>query len=103
MKALAVAGKQPTTAGQRRGFMVAVLLLLVVVSSLAVIYSSFKSRQQFSRLQALRHESLALEEEWGRLLLEHSTWSTHERIERIATKQLDMAVPETNEIVVVSE
>ena len=88
---------------RRQMTIVLVLLVLVVASALAVIYSSYVSRQKFSQLQTLRHESMQLEEEWGRLLLEQSTWSTNERIERLAQTKLDMLVPETSAMVVVKE
>ena len=63
-------------AEQARLFMVSLLvLLLVVASALGVIYSSYKSRQLFSDLQQQNREAMRLEEDWGRLLLEQSTWA----------------------------
>lgn len=78
-----------------------VLLLLVLVSALAVVYSSFKSRQLFSDLQQMDRHAVQLEEDWGRLLLEQSTWSSYSRIEQIARARLDMVVPEAADIVLV--
>lgn len=83
--------------------LVAVLLVLVVGSALGVIYSSYKSRQLFAELQTLNRESIHLEEEWGRLLLEQSTWASHSRIERVARSELKMVVPEAGDIVVVEQ
>ena len=31
--------------------------------------------------------------EWGRLILEQSTWTAHSRIETLATEQLRMHIP----------
>lgn len=70
-----------------------VLLCLLVVSALAVIYSSHLARQLFSEHQRLEREGLVLQEDWGRLLLERSTWSSHDRIQRLAREQLNMVVP----------
>ena len=39
--------------------------------------------------------------EWGRLVLEQSTWTAYSRIERIATEQLGMKVPEPSDVILV--
>lgn len=77
------------------------VLLLVVSSALGVIYSSYKSRQLFSGLQQQGREAMRLEEEWGRLLLEQSTWASHARVERLAKSELKMVVPAPETIIVV--
>jgi cell division protein FtsL len=82
---------------------IAGLLLLVLASALAVIYSSYQSRQHFSALQNAKREAVRLEEEWGRLLLEQSTWASQNRIERLAAKQLRMMPPQARNIVVVGQ
>jgi cell division protein FtsL len=76
-------------------------LLLVLVSSLGVIYSTYKSRQLFSEVQLQNRESMRLEEQWGRLLLEQSTWSSQSRIEGLATSKLSMMVPDPSTMIVV--
>lgn len=77
------------------------VLVLVVASALGVIYSSYKSRQLFGDLQRQNREAMQLEEEWGRLLLEQSTWASHGRIERLAKSRLNMVVPAPEAIRVV--
>ncbi|WP_101760182.1 cell division protein FtsL [Oceanicoccus sp. KOV_DT_Chl] len=79
------------------------LLVLVVCSATAVIYSSWKSRQLFSDLQMQSREAVRLEEDWGRLLLEQSTWASHVRIERLAKTKLNMVVPDPATIVIVKQ
>lgn len=99
-------GQSTASSGNTGVRLVAVTLLLLVLvigSALGVIYSSYKSRQLFSELQQLNKEATHLEEDWGRLLLEQSTWASHSRIERIATSQLDMEVPDSSDIVVVEQ
>ena len=89
-------------AEQTRLLVVSLLvLLLVVASALGVIYSSYKSRQLFSDLQQQNREAMRLEEDWGRLLLEQSTWASHARVERLAKSELTMVVPEPETMVVV--
>ena len=80
-----------------------VLLVLVVASALGVVHSSYKSRQLFAELQQLKRESIHMEEEWGRLLLEQSTWASPSRIERVAKSELHMVVPDSGSIVVVEQ
>ncbi|WP_339339461.1 cell division protein FtsL [uncultured Oceanicoccus sp.] len=77
------------------------VLLLVVASALGVIYSSYKSRQLFSALQQQNRQAVRLEEDWGRLLLERSTWASHARIERLAKSELTMVVPTPEATIVV--
>ncbi len=79
------------------------LVVMLVLSALGVIYSSYESRQLFSEVQQLNRESIALDEEWGRLLLEQSTWASHARVEQAATEKLQMVVPESSAIIVVQQ
>lgn len=91
-----------TAWGQLKQLLAALLLLIMVVSSaLGVVYSSYKSRQLFAELEQINRESIRLEEDWGRLLLEQSTWASHSRIEQIATSKLNMVVPNASSIIVV--
>ena len=78
------------------------VLVLVLVSSLGVIFSTYKSRQLFSEVQLQHRDSMQLEEQWGRLLLEHSTWASHSRVEGLAKMKLGMVVPEPGAMIVVT-
>lgn len=82
-----------------RGQLLALLLLtLVVVSAVFVIETTHQNRQLFAELQKQQSQSWLLEEDWGRLLLEQSTWAAHHRVEKMASTELDMLVPEFNQI-----
>ncbi len=70
------------------------LLALVVVSALAVVDSTHRSRERFNELQNQQRQEWALDEEWERLLLEQSTWAAHERVNQIAETKLDMVLPD---------
>jgi cell division protein FtsL len=78
----------------------ALLLAAVLLSAFAVIDARHENRVLFAQLQQLRQQRDGLNVEWSQLLLEQSTWSTHARIEQMATQKLDMKVPEHVEIVV---
>lgn len=80
---------------------IGLLLAAVFLSALAVIQARNENRVLFAGLQQLRQQRDQLNIVWGQLLLEQSTWSTHARIEQLATQKLGMQMPAQPEIVVV--
>lgn len=78
------------------------LLIAVVLTALAVVSSQHQARQAFMSLQRAQAQQRQLEEEWGRLQLEQSTWATHARVGQIATTQLQMQLPDTRQLRVVT-
>lgn len=80
-----------------------VLFLAVVGSALGVVYTEHQSRRLFAELQALQREQDRMNEEWGRLQLEQSTWATHGRVERAARAELDMHIPKPHEVVIIRQ
>ena len=67
-----------------------VMLLVVVVSAVAVVYSKHSGRESFIELQALANERDSLDVEWGQLQLEQSTLTTQGKVESAARKRLGM-------------
>ncbi|MEX2333952.1 MAG: cell division protein FtsL [Pseudohongiella sp.] len=78
-----------------------ILLAAVMVSALAVVNTSFKSRTVFHELQKLRAESNALDVQQGQLLIEQSTFGLEGRIEQKAMEELDMTLPDWSRIIMV--
>lgn len=78
-----------------------VLLLLVVGSAMAVIFSAYQYRVLFNQHQNLVANWDELQVEWGQLVLEESAWAANNRIEQIASKRLSMLVPEPGMIEIV--
>ena len=72
-----------------------ILFALVFVSAISVVYVTYYQRKLFMSLQLLQQQKDKMNIEWGKLQLEENTWSTTSRIEKIATKQLKMQVPES--------
>ncbi|MDR3393220.1 MAG: cell division protein FtsL [Sulfuriferula sp.] len=70
------------------------LLLLVVLSALGVVTSQHRARKAFVALEQAQARQRQLEVEWGQLQLEQSTWAMHARVEKIATAQLQMQLPD---------
>lgn len=77
------------------------LATAVLATALASIQASHRCRQHYAQLQTLESEQWEMQEHWGRLLLEQSTWAAHHRVERLARKELGMRLPEAHELEVV--
>lgn len=70
------------------------LLLLVIACALGVITAQHFSRKSFIALEAAQAEAKRLDEDFTRLQLEQGTWSTHKRVEAVASRSLDMRLPQ---------
>ena len=78
------------------------LILIVIACALSVVTSQHKARKLFMELERKQERARQLAVEWGQLQLEQSTWAMRVRVERIATKQLLMKVPDASKIKVIS-
>ena len=77
------------------------VMLAVMVSAVAVVYSTHKSRHLLNDLHQLEKQRNELQVEWGQLLLEQSSLVSQGRIEDIAIAELGMEVPVMENVVVV--
>lgn len=77
------------------------LLAALVGSGLMVVRTTHENRFAFNELQQLRDQANQLDVEWGQLLLEQSTFGVEGRIEQKAVEQLQMQVPDIDDIVMV--
>ncbi|MFT6050445.1 MAG: cell division protein FtsL [Halioglobus sp.] len=84
-------------------WMNAAALGLVVICAFSVIQASHACRQLYAQLQILEAERWYMEEDYGRLLLEQSTWASHHRVETVAAGQLGMAPPSIVDVQVYSQ
>ncbi|MEX6502349.1 cell division protein FtsL [Pseudomonas zhanjiangensis] len=75
-----------------------VLFVVVLGSALAVSYSAHWSRQLLNDLYAELSVRDKAQAEWGRLILEQSTWTAHNRIEALASERLGMRIPDAIEV-----
>ncbi len=62
-----------------------------------------ETRRLFVELQTLERTRDELNEEWGRLQLEQSTWAINDRIEMFARTNLGMKMPERNSVVLLAK
>jgi cell division protein FtsL len=72
---------------------IAVLLLAVMASAIAVVWARHQDRVSFVELTRLQNERDAFNVEFGRLELEQATWAAPGRVEQIARSQLGMVNP----------
>lgn len=70
-----------------------VLALMLVMCALALIQSQHRSRTYFVELERLKKEARALDEQWGQLQLEQSTWANPARVDAVARAQLGLVSP----------
>ena len=75
-----------------------VLFIAVLVSAIGVAYSAHWNRQLLNELYGELSVRDKAQAEWGRLILEQSTWTAHSRIETLATDQLKMHIPEAADV-----
>lgn len=78
------------------------LILIVIACALSVVTSQHNARKLFMELERKQERTRQLTVEWGQLQLEQSTWAMRARVEKIATKQLLMRVPDVSQIQVIS-
>jgi cell division protein FtsL len=76
----------------------ALLLVAVVVCALSVVTSQHKARKLFIELQKGKEHAQQMDVEWGQLQLEQSTWAAPARVEKIATRQLQMQLPRNGQV-----
>nr|WP_258198563.1 cell division protein FtsL [Pseudomonas monteilii] len=79
-------------------FLMLLLFVAVLVSAIAVSYSAHWNRQLLNTLYGELNERDKAQAEWGRLILEQSTWTAASRIENLASEQLNMRVPSADEV-----
>ena len=77
------------------------LLAVLAACALALVTSQHQARKLYVELQKEHELAKQLEVEWGQLQLEASTWATHARVEKLATRALGMRVPPASRVKVV--
>ena len=84
-----------------------ILLILlgsvVFYSAVEVVIARHDTRKLFVEIQMLEKDRDNLNEEWGRLQLEQSTWATNARIESVSKTELHMIEPETRSVMLISK
>ena len=71
-----------------------ILALVLVMCALAVIQAQHRARTYFVELERLKKEARALDEQWGQLQLEQSTWANPARVDTLARTRLGLVTPQ---------
>ena len=93
-RAVARAATARSDHNQQLFWLNAAALVLILFSAFAVIRSTHNCREYYAKLQVLEASQWYLQEDYGRLLLEQSTWASHYRVEQVARRELEMHAPE---------
>ncbi|WP_241674595.1 cell division protein FtsL [Candidatus Methylobacter oryzae] len=75
------------------------LILVLLISALAVIYSKYQSRLIFIEIQKQERALDQYEVEWGQLQLELTTLAELNRVEQVARDQLKLIMPLREKII----
>ncbi|MDM1696461.1 cell division protein FtsL [Thiopseudomonas alkaliphila] len=82
-------------------FPILLTFLFVMGTAVSIAQKSHESRKLVKALydeMKIKDEAQA---EWGRLVLEQTTWTAHNRIEALAITDLKMRTPEPGEVIMV--
>ena len=79
-----------------------ILLCAIVFSAFFMVYLKDVYRRDFIDYQRLQNQAAELQIQYNQLLLEESTWASESRIQRQATKKLNMMLPKDTEMIVTS-
>lgn len=79
------------------------LAAAVFATAMACVVTHHQSRRLFVEIQELEGMRDDLNEEWGRLQLEQSTWGTNDRIEALARARIDMHEPGPDSLILLAQ
>ena len=68
--------------------------IILLISALAVIYVTNNHRLLCTQMENAEQESHLLEVHWGQLLLEQASLARSARVQKLATEQLNMVLPD---------
>ena len=77
------------------------LLITLTLRAIALVTSQHQARKSFGELEREQARAQQIEIEFGQLQLEQSTWAMHTRIEKVATRQLHMRVPDASRVQII--
>jgi len=82
-----------------RNLLMTILVVVLMLSAIAVIYSKYQSRLVFMEIQKKEKELDDYEVEWGRLQLELTTLTEENRVEIEARNRLMLTLPAQDKII----
>lgn len=79
-----------------------ILFFVLIMVCVGLVTSQHKTRKLYSALEQAQELAKKYNLEYNQLLLEQGTWVMHSHIEEVATKKLEMQVPDAKRIQVVT-
>lgn len=79
------------------------LVASIVISAFALIYVKDLNRRLFIQSQTLQQDHQRMVNQWGKLLLEQSTWSAQSRVQNISEQSLGMVTPLAKDVVMLTD
>lgn len=77
------------------------LFAALIAVALGVVTSQHEARKMYSEHERLLALAEQYKTEYEQLQIEQSTWAMHSRVEEMATKQLQMKVPNPQDVQVI--
>lgn len=77
------------------------LFAALIAVALGVVTSQHEARKMYSEHERLLELTEQYKTEYEQLQIEQSTWAMHSRVEEMATKQLQMKVPNPQDVQVI--
>ncbi len=84
----------------RKFYLNMMLLIAVLVSALAVVYTTNVHRMALSQLEQAEQQAHRLQLQWGQLLLEQASLATPSRVQQLASEKLNMVLPQNKQTLV---
>lgn len=74
-------------------------VLLAIMLAITMVMSKHTTRVLHATIQSLQAQAEDLNNEWNQLQLEHATWTSGIRVEKVASEQLQMIIPTKVELI----
>lgn len=81
---------------------VKVMIVLLIISAFGVVYLKDLNRRMFIQYQDMARMNNQAQIEWGKLLLEKSTWAAQASVQQQAVNRLHMVTPTSNQVVLLA-
>lgn len=79
-----------------------ILFFVLILTAIALVEAQHRARKLYDQLDQAQKAEKKYELEYSQLQLEQSTWAMHSRIEGIATRELNLQVPDETRVQVVT-
>ncbi len=79
-----------------------VMFAAVLLTAFSLLYTKDLNRRMFINYQTMQQQNTSLHVDYSKLLLEESALSAQSRIQHLAQQKLDMKIPGTNDIKLVT-